>query len=154
MFVGVLRVLGWFCARHALCRIERIRRRQRIVPAERVRHRMRWPRHRRTNVCAREHIAAYVCAHARTCTPTGTLAAFAFDCSDADDGDYSNPEQPCSNLYVTCSSHVAVYRACPANTKFDNTSLECLERMWVTDCGGVSTTRLPWNVTTVESDTS
>jgi hypothetical protein len=76
---------------------------------------------------------------------------FPFDCSQMDDGDYGR-EKECSQLFVSCSGGIVVYRSCPADTYFDVDSGECHEKEWVRACGGESTTRLP--ETTVAADTS
>jgi hypothetical protein len=100
-------------------------------------------------------------AHVSACGGIATTTAkplfisseipFAFDCAHMDDGDYAHDNE-CSQLFVSCSGGMAVYRSCPADTFFDTHSSECHERHWVQACGGESTTRLP--ETTVAADTS
>jgi hypothetical protein len=68
---------------------------------------------------------------------------FPFDCSSKDDGDYENPSEQCSSIYVSCVGEQPFYRLCAGELKFDSVSNECHESEWVTACGGEATVRPP-----------
>lgn len=71
-------------------------------------------------------------------TTTTTTPAFdaGFNCQGLEDGIY---DLGCSEYFVTCLNGISTYTKCPADLVFDSITARCLERPYVTACGGVAT---------------
>ncbi len=67
----------------------------------------------------------------------------AFDCSANKDGDYDNPDNPCSEDYVSCSGGESIFRKCPMGLVYDLDNNLCHEAEFVVACGGTNTESAP-----------
>jgi len=59
-----------------------------------------------------------------------------FDCTGKSNGNYSNPESSCSNIFYSCWEGTAIKQSCPSNLFFDPEVGNC--DMWrnIPACGG------------------
>uniref|UniRef100_A0A914XT71 Chitin-binding type-2 domain-containing protein n=1 Tax=Plectus sambesii TaxID=2011161 RepID=A0A914XT71_9BILA len=58
------------------------------------------------------------------------------DCSRLVDGNYPNPSERCSHVFVTCDNGQVLTRNCPGTTFYDELIDDCAEKEFVRACGG------------------
>jgi len=63
-----------------------------------------------------------------------TFPPIPFDCQT--DGDFADPQQPCSNSYYSCFGGVGIQRQCPPDTFYDAQTQMCDMAMMIPACSG------------------
>jgi len=71
-----------------------------------------------------------------TRTPPPVFPAVDFDCSHAEDGNYVNPKDQCSQFFYMCANAEAFQQYCPVGMFYDASRDECDSWMHVFDCSG------------------
>ncbi|VDP36492.1 unnamed protein product, partial [Soboliphyme baturini] len=79
------------------------------------------------------------CGGIRTTTiyPSTTVAIpIRIDCTDKPDGNYGDPNEPCTNYYYVCYSGSTAAFYCPPGLVYDDSNQRCEFRRYTVACGG------------------
>lgn len=91
----------------------------------------------------RPHLLLQVCLHyceinLRSANRNSTCI-LGFDCSNKTDGDYPDPNNPCSQFWYICSNGVTFPQKCPADLVFDAQKDQCA---WPSDVPSCQSTTI------------